>query len=55
MMSWHIHDFWQPPYSYHEDTHRIKFSRFYLLWAERYEHLCDFSHFKKCANYVITP
>ena len=30
-------------------------SRFYLLWGLRNKHLCDFSHFQKCDNYVITP
>ena len=43
------------PFFYHKDTHRIKFSRFYLLWGVRYQHLCDFSHLQKCDNYVITP
>ena len=33
----------------------LKFSCFYLLWGVRYKHLCDFSHFQKCDNYVITP
>ena len=42
-------------FSYHKDPYRIKFSRFYLLWSVRYQHLCDFSHFQKCDNYVITP
>ena len=41
-------------YFYHKDSHRIKFSCFYLLWGVRYKHLCDFSHFQKCDNYVIT-
>ena len=30
------------------------FSRFYLLWCARYQHLTDFSHFQKCDNYVIS-
>ena len=33
---------------------RIEFSSFYLLWGVRYQHLCDFSHYQKCDNYVIT-
>ena len=36
---------------YHKDPYRIKFSRFYLLWGVRYQHLCDFSHFQ---NVTIT-
>ena len=44
-----------PPYFYHKDTYRIKFSRFYLLWGVRYQHLYEFSHFQKCDNYIITP
>ena len=44
-----------PPNFYHKDPYRVKFSRFYLLWGVRYKHLCDFSHFQKCDNYVITP
>ena len=27
----HICDLWLPPYFYHKDTYRIKFSHFYLL------------------------
>ena len=46
--------FWLP-YFYHKDPYRIKFSRFYLLWGVKYQHICDFSHFRKCENYVITP
>ena len=42
-------------YFYPKDPCRIKFSRFYLLWGVRYLHLCYFSHFQKCDNYVITP
>ena len=38
-----------------KDTYRIKFSRFYLPQGVRYQHLCDFSHFQKCDNYVIIP
>ena len=28
---------------------------FEAVWGVRYPHLCDFSHFQKCDNYVITP
>ena len=55
MMSQHIRDFCWLPYFYHKDTYRIKFSRFYLLWGVRFQHLCDFSHFQKCDNHVINP
>ena len=55
MMSQHISDLCWLPYFYHKDPYRIKFSRFYLLWGVRYKHLCDFSYFQKCDNYVITP
>ena len=43
------------PFFYHRDTYPIRFSRFYLLWGVRYQHFCDFSHFQKCDNHVITP
>ena len=53
MMSQHILDLCWFPYFYHNDTYRIWFSSFYLLWRVRYQHLCDFSHFQKGDNYVI--
>ena len=53
-MSRHILDLCWLPFFYHKDAYRIKFSRFYLSWGVRYQHLCDFSHFEKCDNYVIT-
>ena len=55
MMSQLILDLCWLPFFSHKDPYRIKFSRFYLLWGVRYQHLCDFSHFQKCDNYVITP
>ena len=38
-----------------EDGEAFKVSLFYLLWGERYKHLCDFSHIQKGGTYVITP
>ena len=55
MMSQHILDSCWFPFFYHKDPYRIKFSRFYLLWDVRYQHLCNFLHLQKCDNYVITP
>ena len=54
MMSQHIWDLYWLPFFYHKDPYCTKFSRFYLLWSVRYQHLCDFLHFQKCDNYVIT-
>ena len=51
MMSQHILDLCWLPYFYNKDAQHINFSRFYLLWVLRYQHLCDFSHFK---NVTIT-
>ena len=54
-MSKRVLNLWWAEYFYHKDTYRIKFSRFYLLLGVIYKHLCNFSHFQKCDNYVITP
>ena len=55
MMSSHILYLGWPPYFDHKDTYCIKFASFNLLWGVRYKHLCEFSDFQKCDNYVKTP